>query len=205
MPRTTPRRRLPLVIAVLLSGCLVAACGSSSSSNSSSGSTSTAVAAAGGPPSTATRSALRTCLRQHGVNLPARPGGFRRRDGSHGGNGAQGGPSGGPPAGGGFFGGGGGPGARFRNNPKMAAAFKACGRRAFPRRRFALSHAAINKFVTCVRQHGYNMPKPNFSGNGPVFPASIRTNSKFQMASRSCARLLFPRSGGGQTTTNPTS
>ena len=195
MSETTPRRRLPLVIAVLLSGCLVAACGSSSSS------TSTAVAAAGGPPSTATRSALRTCLRQHGVNLPARPGGLRKPNGSGGGDGAQGG----PPAGGGFFGGGGGPGARFRNNPKMAAAFKACGGRAFPRRRFALSHAAINKFVICVRQHGYNMPKPNFSGNGSVFPASIRTNSKFQMASRSCARLLFPQSGGGQTTTNPTS
>jgi hypothetical protein len=181
------------LIAVLLSGCLLAACGGSSRSN---GSTRTAVAAAGGPVSTASRSAFRTCLRQHGVKLPSRPGGFRQRNGS---------PSGPPSGGGFFFGSGGGAGARFRNNPKMAAAFKACGGRALTRRRFTLSHAAVTKFVTCVRQHGYDLPKPNFSGHGPVFPANIRTNSKFQMASRSCARLLFPGPPGGQTTTHPTS
>jgi hypothetical protein len=197
MPKTTARHRLPLVFAVLLSGCLIAACGSSSSSSSST----TAVAAAGGPPSTASRTALRTCLRQHGVRLPARPGGSRHRSG---GQGAAAGAGGGPPAGGAFFGGGGSR-ARFRNNPKLAAAFKACGGRAFPRRRFSLSHSAVSKFVACVRQHGYNMPNPNFSGNGPIFPASIRTNSKFQTASRSCAKLLFPRPSSGQTSTNSTS
>ena len=192
MSNTTMRRRLPLVFAVLLSGCLIAACGSSSSSSSST----TAVAAAGGPPSTASRTALRTCLRQHGVKLPARPGGFR-----NGGRAGATGAGGGPPAGA-FFGGG-GSGARFRNNPKLAAAFKACGGRAFPRRRFRLSHSAVNRFVACVRQHGYKMPKANFSGNGPIFPASIRTNSNFQAASRSCAKLLFPRPSSGST--NPTS
>jgi hypothetical protein len=194
MPKTTARHRLPLVFAVLLSGCLIAACGSSSGSSSST----TAVAAAGGPPSTASRTAFRTCLRQHGVKLPARPGGFRNRNGGRGGGTGAGG---GPPAGA-FFGGG-GSGARFRNSPKLAAAFKACGGRAFPRRRFRLSDSAVNKFVACVRQHGYEMPKANFSGNGPIFPARIRTNSKFQTASRSCAKLLFPRPSSGST--NPTS
>jgi hypothetical protein len=181
-------------LVLALGAVLIAACGNSSSST-------TTLAAAGGPPSTASRSALRTCLRQHGVNLPARPGSFRNRNGGRGGAPGAGG---GPPAGGAFFGGG-GSGARFRNNPKLAAAFKACGGRALPRRRFRLSHSAVNRFVACVRQHGYNMPNPKFLGNGPIFPAGIRTNSKFQTASRSCAKLLFPRAPSGQTTTDPTS
>ncbi len=186
-----PSRRLPLLIAVLASGCLIAACGSSSSS-----STSSSAAATTGTAGTATRAAFRTCLRQHGVNLPA------RRPGGGSGNGP-----GGPPAGGGFFlgGDGGGGAARLRNNPKFAAAFKACGGARFPRRRFALTHQAIEKFVACVRQHGYKMPSPNFSGNGPVFPASVRTDAKFRTASRSCARLLFPPPPGGTTTSSNSS
>jgi hypothetical protein len=49
------------------------------------------------------------------------------------------------------------------------------------------------------------MPKPNFSGKGPVFPASIRTNPKFVAASKACASLLVrPRSApsGGTSTTS---
>ena len=109
----------------------------------------------------------------------------------------------------GFFGGGG----RFANNPKLRAAFQACGAQfgfrggaggGFRRR---LSQAAVTKYVTCVRQHGYNLPKPNFSGKGPVFPANIRNNAKFQAASRACQSLLAPArpsgsgSGSGTSTT----
>jgi hypothetical protein len=47
-----------------------------------------------------------------------------------------------------------------------------------------------------VRQHGYSLPNPNFSGHGPVFPASIRSNPKFESASRPCQRLLFPARTG---------
>ncbi len=94
--------------------------------------------------------------------------------------------------------GGGGPGAGggfLASNPKAAAAFRACGGGRFRGggRRFQLSHAAITSYVACVRQHGYNLPNPNFSGKGPVFPAGIRTNPKFLAASRSCQTLLFPR------------
>ena len=46
--------------------------------------------------------------------------------------------------------------------------------------------------MTCVRQHGYNLPNPNFSGKGPVFPANIQNNAKFQAASRACQSLLVP-------------
>ncbi len=51
--------------------------------------------------------------------------------------------------------------------------------------------------MTCVRQHGYNLPSPNFSGKGPVFPANIRSNAKFQAASRACQSLLVPQRGSG--------
>jgi hypothetical protein len=49
-----------------------------------------------------------------------------------------------------------------------------------------------------VRQHGYpEMPNPNFSGKGSVFPANIRTNPKFQAASRSCQSILVPARPSG--------
>jgi hypothetical protein len=195
--------KLAALIACLAAACLLAACGSASSSSSSSSS-----AAASRGTGTAARSELVACLKQHGVTLPSRPGGFRRPGAGTSSNG-----SGTPPAGGfrggGFFGGGsgGGLGGRFRNNPKLQAAFKACGAN-FPAGRgrfnFANRRVAVDKFVKCVRQHGYDLPTPNLSGSGPVFPRSIESSKKFEAAARSCASLLAPRGGpppGGQTTT----
>jgi hypothetical protein len=195
----TTARRAPFVAVVLMAGCLIAACGSSSSSTttSSSSSPSSAAAGTGGSSASARRASLRTCLKAHGVTLPARPAGA----------GAP--PAGAAPPGGGgpgFFGGGGGGGGGFANNPKLRAAVQACGGfRGTGARRFQLSHSAINSYVSCVRQHGFNMPSPNFSGKGAVFPASIRTNPKFQAASKPCAGLLARRRGAGTgTTTGPT-
>lgn len=220
------------MFAALALGCLVAACGSASSSSNTAGASSTgttttsASAAPGGGPNSARRAALVACLKQHGVTLPARPPGAP-------GGGAPGGGSGGGGTGTGtgttgttgtattgtgtgttgtgttprrgFFGGGG-----FAANPKLQAAFQACGARSGfgaggggSRRR--LSRTAITKYVACVRQHGYNLPNPNFSGTGPVFPANIRGNAKFQAASRACQSLLGPArpngSGSGTGTT----
>jgi hypothetical protein len=92
----------------------------------------------------------------------------------------------------------------------MQAAFKACGAQfgfgggaGGGRFRGRLSNAAITKYVTCVRQHGYNLPSPNFSGKGPIFPQSIQTNAKFQAASKACQNLLIPpRPSGGTGTTS---
>jgi hypothetical protein len=59
-----------------------------------------------------------------------------------------------------------------------------------------LTHPAIQKYVACVRTHGYpSMPAPNFFGKGSVFPAKIRSDPKFQAASRACQSLLFPARG----------
>jgi hypothetical protein len=175
-----------IALAIGLAGALLSACGSSSSGSSTTSSTSKTTASTASGTNSARRAALRTCLAKHGVTLPSRPPGS--------GTGRR--PNGTPPAGGGlFFGGGGGAnGNRFANNPKLAAAFRACGGQAFGGggRRFQLSHTAITNFVACVRKHGFAaMPSPNFSGNGkPVFPASIRTNKQFVAASKACANLL---------------
>jgi hypothetical protein len=191
----TARRPAAVLLALMLTGALLAACGSSSSASSSTGSTSsTKTTAATGTGANATRrAALRTCLAKHGVTLPARrPGAGPPAGGGAGGGGAGGGLFGAGGGGGAGGGAGGGGVGRLAANPKFAAAFRACGGASgfgTGGRRFQLSHAAITKFVTCVRQHGFNMPNPKFSG-GPVFPASIRSNPKFVSASKACASLL---------------
>jgi hypothetical protein len=182
---------------VLITALVLAACGSSSNTSSGSASSSSSASAAAGRPSSAARSKLVACLKSHGVTLPNRPSGARRRP-------SGGGEGGGPPpgGGGGFFGGGGGggngrPGGGRFNDPKFRAAFQACGAGQFPQRRFAPNKAAVTKFVACVKQHGYNLPTPNFSGKGPVFPAKIEQNKTFQTASRACASDLRPQGAPG--------
>jgi hypothetical protein len=186
------RRITVLALTVGITALGVAACGSSASTGSSSSSSSSAAAGAGSTSRTGfDRAKLTACLKSHGVTLPARPAGA-------GGGGGTPPPGSGTrrPGAGGFFGG--GAGGRFANNPKFQAAFKACGGQAFGgRRRFALNHAAVTKFVACVKQHGYDLPAPNFSGKGAVFPASIEKNKKFQAASKACAADLRPAGGPG--------
>ena len=218
-----PRGALFTVVVLALGG-LIAGCGSASSTSTTS-STTTASAAAGGGASSSQRAALVACLKQHGVTLPARPPGAPNGPpGSGGSNGGTGTGTGTGTTGTGtgttgtgttgtgttprrgFFGGGRG----FANNPKLRAAFQACGAKfGFRGRgqgfRGRLSRTNITKYVTCVRQHGYNLPNPNFSGKGPIFPANIQSNKKFQTASRACQSLLVPPrpSGSGSgTSTN---
>jgi hypothetical protein len=195
--------RAGLVLGVLAVSCAITACGSSSSvstSTTASAPRPTAASASSSSNRTARRAALVACLKQHGVTLPGRP------PGSGSGAGAAPGAARGFGFGGGFFGGGG-----FRNS-KFAAAFRACGAQFGLRGgrpgRFRLSHAAIDKFVACVRRPGYKLPNPNFSGTGPVFPANIHTDTKFQAASRACVSVLRPPGAGagpGGTTTTASS
>ena len=187
--------RLPaLAVTIALVGLVVAACGSSSNTGSSTTTGSGSAAAAAGGANSAARSKLAACLKSHGVTLPSRPAGAGKRPpgGSGGGRGYGG------AAGGFFFGGGGGkgsggPGAGRFSNPKFRAAIQACGGGRFPQRRATLNKAAITKFTACIKQHGYNLPTPNFSGKGPVFPAAIQHNKKFQAAAKACASDLRPQ------------
>jgi len=215
-------RRVAVALVTLVAGGALAACGSSSSGSATSSTTASASAGSssgtsttGGGPNSARRAQLVSCLKSHGVTLPSRPAGA---------GGAAGG--GAPPAGGGtgttgtgtrprggfLFGGGAGGARNF--SPKLQAAFKACGanfgagfRGGAGGFRARISHTAITSFVTCVKQHGYNLPSPNFSGKGPIFPQSIESNAKFQAAAKSCEHLLIPArpsggSSGGSSTTS---
>lgn len=190
---TMTTRRAALGVAAVAATCALAACGSSSGGAKNTSSTAASASRTG-----FNRSTFSACLKKHGVTLPARPGGAGGPPAS-GGAASGGAPGGGPPAGGGFFGGG---GARRFNNPKLRAAFQACGGANFRGRfrgrgRFRFSHTAINNFVACVRKHGYNLPTPNFSGKGAIFPRSVETNTKFRTASRACAGTLRPSGAAG--------
>jgi hypothetical protein len=199
MIHSRTRRMAVLAFTVAVTAICVAACGSSSGTGSSSSASSSAAASAGSGSAGGSaasgsgfdRSKFVSCLKAHGVTLPARPAG-------------AGAGSGGPPSkssttGSGttrrrFFGGGGG----FAANPKLRAAIQACGGfRGAGRGRFALNHAAVTKFVACVKQHGYDLPAPNFSGKGPIFPSNIQSNKKFQAASKACASDLRPAGAPG--------
>jgi hypothetical protein len=224
-------RRGSFALGAVIAALTIAACGSSSSSSSSASSSSsgTAAASTGGAGSRrgffgdpAQRAKLTACLKQHGVTLPTRPpvpqgSGAPGSSGSSSGSGTT--PGGAPPGSGSgrprFFGGGGGSGrgffggggGGFAGNPKVRAALKACGANFRTRGRFnpAARKAAINKFITCVRQHGYNLPNPNFSGHGAVFPSKIQSDPKFQAASKACASLLRPPGGPGNGAPPPSS
>jgi hypothetical protein len=185
-----PIRRLSAqTLTAALVAVTLAACGSSSSTSSTSAAAPAASSGSGtsaGGSASGSRATLVACLKAHGVTLPNRPAGTNR-----------------PPAGSGgqsgfFGGGGGGSGRRFANNPKLRAAFQACGGgRGFGTGRRTFSHVAVTKFVACVNQHGYSLPAPNYSGKGPIFPASIAKNAKFQTAARACQADLRPTGAPG--------
>jgi hypothetical protein len=104
-----------------------------------------------------------------------------------------------------------GPRGFFAGNSKFASAFRACGGQ-FGRGGFAgggfarpggssagvfnaksaADRQAVDKYVACVRAHGFDLPAPNFSGTGPVFStAKVDTHSaKFVAASTACQSLL---------------
>lgn len=182
---TTPGRAL-LAVGILAASCAITACGSGSSGSSTTkvASASTAPAATGSG-SGFNSAAFRTCLQKHGVTFPSRP--------ANAGTGTGTTPSG-PPSGSSPSGGGG-----FAPNPKLRAAIQACGGGNFrpgARSGAGLSHTAINNFVACVRKNGYpQMPDPNFSGTGSIFPTSVEANAKFKAASRACASVLRPSNG----------
>jgi hypothetical protein len=191
--------RLPALIAVTAAASLtLAACGSSSATSATgtraAGSSTTGTAGA------ATRRGMtaqaQACLKQQGVTVPSRPAGA---------DGAGGPPQNGSgrPAGAPEGGGGGGFGATMTDaqRAKLQAAMKTCGvsfgagRGApyggpRPNTDSAAYRAAVTKYTACVRTHGYDLPDPDFSGDGPIFAAKIQQDATFQAASKQCQSLL---------------
>jgi hypothetical protein len=253
--RPRPRGRAATATAIALTAVLaIAACGGGGSPKTTAGTTTPATTTPAGVgatgPFAARSSALLSCLRSHGVTLPAAfgaPGhgfgasgrfgptaglgasgrfgptagfGASGRFGPTAGFGASGrfGPTAGFGASGRFgvsgrfgargffgrFGASGRTGARgfLGANPKYAAAFRACaadfggvrqpGAGAGFSVKSAADRAEVTKFVACVRAHGFDLPKPNFSGTGGVFSNSQvdRSSPAFKKASAACQSLL---------------
>ncbi len=194
-------RRPPLVGLALAVALLVAACGSSSSSGSTHTSTTASVNS---------RTKLEACLKQHGVSFPKRAGAGQGQFGGAPPGGAPG--SGTNPAGPGTTPSGGAPGFSGFGNSKFRTALKDCGAKfgGFAGRgnfrggnfRSHFSASTLAAFSTCVKKHGYTLPKANTSGKGPIFPRSVETNAKFRKASVKCASLLRPSFGSGSSTTS---
>ncbi len=207
--------RGPLVILLaLLAALLIAACGGSSKPTGSTGKNAAATTTT--KSASSSRTALASCLKQHGVTLGTRgAAGFRfRRGTSTTGTPPSGGfPGGGTPpagaAGGGFPGG----AAGFAGgNSKFAKAFTACRKQlglkagagfgAGAGGRFGagggsgfaprFSTAALKSYVSCIRRNGYAaMPEPKASGTGSFFPASVEKNAAFKTANKKCESVLL--------------
>lgn len=176
------------------------------------------------------RAKLQACLKKEGVTLPAgRPGGPGGAGGTGttatppaGGDGAPpagadggapGGARGGLPGAGGGRGPGGGAGMSAAEHEKLQAALKSCGAEvpdrgtrprggAAPDVDDATYRKSIEAYAACVRKNGFDLPKPDFSGDGPIFdPDEVdQTDATFRKASAACQSTLGSgarRSGGG--------
>jgi hypothetical protein len=216
MRKQRKTRWLPAMCVALALGALVlAGCGGSSGS-SSSGSTSetSATASAAGSESGASESGssessgaeggkggpgmmnisakAKACLKEKGVELPEAgqiPEGGPPSGGPK--------PEGGPPAGG-FAG---------KGSEKMTKAFEECGvempefkggpgGEGAPNMNSAAFKKQVKEYVACVRENGYELAEPNFSGEGPVFAKEESESAAFKRASAQCQSLLGgPASG----------
>ncbi|SEK70248.1 hypothetical protein [Streptacidiphilus jiangxiensis] len=159
------------------SALLLSACGSSGSTNASGTQASPSSSARG-----AAMQAYRTCLSQHGVNLPTgRPSG--RPSGGYGGG------NGGGYGGGGGFGFGG-----ASANPTMQAAMQACAslrpKGGFGGGRGGFNSTAMAAFTSCLKDHGVTLPTTG------GLRALNTTDPKTAAAYNTCKPLLPTRSPG---------
>jgi hypothetical protein len=201
MTKGTNMKRISIAALALVIGALVlAGCGGSSAS-SSGGSTAESSTTSGSSGSeTATGEGkgggmfniseeAKACLKEKGVELP----GFKAGEGGRPSSGEkpEGGemPEGGPPAGG--FGGAG--------SEEMKKAFEECGVETpefkggpggKPNTNSAAFKKQVNEYVACVRENGYELGEPNFSGEGPIFEKSESESAEFKKASAQCQELL---------------
>jgi len=201
------KRQHAFIVSALLALALTA-CGGSSSGD---GTTGTQAAASSGTATTRSgrpaffSDEVRSCLRKQGVDVPERPQGGDGQPPQGGGLPGAAPPDGAAPRDGGQ----GGPGQLSdADREKLRAAMKACGVE-MPQggaRRPEVSDAAyqqrVKAYVACVREHGFDLPDPNFSGDGPIFdPDEVDQDDKaFQTASARCQDKLRPATATTSTT-----
>ncbi len=215
MKRTIPGMALALVLGALV----LAGCGGSSGGGSSE--TSTTASASSGSEGKTTQgkggaafnisAEGKACLKEKGVELPE----FKSGEGGpppsaeggataeppSGGQALEKGemPEGGPPAGG--FGG--------EGSEEMKKAFEECGVETpefkggpggagAPNTNSAAFKKQVKEYVACVRENGYELAEPNFSGEGPVFEKSESESAAFKKASAQCQSLIGGAGAGGE-------
>jgi hypothetical protein len=138
----------------------------------------------------------KACLKEKGVELPE----FKGDEGGPPADAEK--PQGGPPGGG--FGGAG--------SEDMKKAFEECGVEApefkggpggaagRPNVNSAAFQKQVKEYVACVRENGFELAEPDFSGEGPIFEKAESESSAFKKASAQCQDLLggpqVSRSGG---------
>jgi hypothetical protein len=199
---------LALTVGVLV---LVGCGGGSGGSGSSESSTTTAEASGseskeGGPVGFEISAEDRQCLKEKGVELPEFKAGegpqtFRQ------GETPEGGEMPAPPEGGQVPEGGeapeGGPPTRAGGAITEAnkEAFEECGVEmpefkggpgggARPNVNSAAFKKQVKEYVACVRENGYELAEPDFSGEGPIFEKSESESAAFKKASEQCQGLL---------------
>ena len=175
------KRVSPVVLALIVSALVVAGCGGSSSSNgdSTESTTTASASSAGGSEGKAGMAEIsaeaKACLKEKGVELPEFKGG-----------------EGGPPT---------GEGAGSEKMEEQKAAFEECGVElggfaggpggaGKPNTNSAAFKKQVKEYVACVRENGYELAEPNFSGEGPVFEKAESESAEFKKASESCQSLL---------------
>lgn len=206
--RHAQRRWLGLLALAALAALVLAGCGGGSSSSttestttaSESESSENAEAGEGKGGMFEISEEARACLKEKGVELPEFKGG------GEGGPPAGGEPPEGfePPEGGELPEGGpsgaeGAPGGEKLEEQK--AAFEECGVEigggfkggpggGKPNTNSAAFKKQINEYVACVRENGYELAEPNFSGEGPIFEKAESESAAFKKASAQCQELL---------------
>jgi hypothetical protein len=194
------------ISAVLVASALVlAACGGGSSSSEGSTSSEVSGGEASGPPGAFNISEeQRACLKEKGVELPEFKGGEGKPP--QGGDPPEGGelPEGAEPPQGGELPEGAPGGEQF---DEQQGAFQECGVEipefkggpggaGAPNTNSAAFKKQVNKYVACVRENGYELAEPDFSGNGPIFEKAESESAAFKKASAQCQGLLGGPQGG---------
>jgi hypothetical protein len=185
------RVSLAAAIAMILGALVLAGCGGSSGGGSTETSSTTASTSGDGEQAKFEISEEdRQCLKEKGVELPEfksgeGPPAFQKGEM----------PEGGPPAGG--FGG--------EGREKMTKAFEECGvempelkgrpggataEGARPNVNSAAFKKQVKEYVACVRENGYELAEPDFSGEGPIFDKTESESAAFKKASEQCQSLL---------------
>jgi hypothetical protein len=187
-------KRISIAALALIVGSLVlVGCGGSGGGSSTATSTTSTTASSGegkGGMFNISEEA-KACLKEKGVELP----GFKGGEGGPPSSGEkpEGGElpergEGGPPGG---FGG--------EGSEEMKKAFEECGveRPEFkggaggkPSTNSAAFKKQVNEYVACVRENGYELGEPNFSGEGPIFEKAESESAEFKKASAQCQELL---------------